>query len=156
MMRHAMKNERRDATEHPTTPWYRAGLRFECTGCSECCKSRGAYSHVYASDREFAAMASSLDLPLAEFEAKFTKVDRDGRREMRFRQGACIFLAQDGKCRVYQARPTQCRTFPFWRENLEKSVWEGEIAAGCEGVGRGKRFTRAEIDEIARQADAEE
>lgn len=45
----------------------------------------------------------------------------------------CIFL-RDGKCQVYGARPKQCRTFPFWPENLEsEKAWE-ETAKRCEGV----------------------
>jgi Fe-S-cluster containining protein len=40
-------------------------------------------------------------------------------------EDACAFL--DGaRCTVYEARPTQCRTFPFWKENLRRrGSWEG-------------------------------
>lgn len=150
-----MKNERKPRDERGGKVWYRDGLRFECTGCSECCKARGAYSHVYADDRELAAMARLLDLRRDEFDRRYTIVDDEGRRELRFERGACVFLAADGKCGVYSARPTQCRTFPFWPENLSKRIWECEIAPGCEGVGRGKTFTRVEIDAIAREASAQ-
>jgi uncharacterized protein len=147
-----MTNEpRNDARK----PWYHRGLRFECTGCSECCKSRGAYSHVYAGDRDAAAMARELGVTLREFEQRYAKFDSEGRREIRFVAGACVFLAKDGKCGVYRARPTQCRTFPFWRENLDAKVWRDEIAPGCEGVGEGKLHSRATIERIAREAEAE-
>jgi Fe-S-cluster containining protein len=148
-----MENESKSNDERRTGPWYRAGLRFECTGCSECCKARGAYSHVYAAEREFTAMARLLKKRRADFDREFTTIDADGRRELRFERGACVFLAADGRCGVYAARPTQCRTFPFWSENLVKRTWELEIAPGCEGVGRGKRYTRGEIEAIAREAD---
>ncbi len=30
--------------------------------------------------------------------------------------GACEFLGADGRCRIYEARPEQCRAFPQdWR-----------------------------------------
>jgi Fe-S-cluster containining protein len=45
----------------------------------------------------------------------------------------CIFL-KDKKCLVYSARPTQCRTFPWWVQNLNsKEAWE-EAAKYCEGI----------------------
>jgi Fe-S-cluster containining protein len=57
----------------------------------------------------------------------------------------CVFL--DGaRCTVYAARPGQCRTFPFWRENMSKRLWEGKLARECPGIGQGKLYTRAEIE----------
>ena len=57
----------------------------------------------------------------------------------------CVFL--DGaRCTVYEARPGQCRTFPFWRENMTAQVWNGPVARECEGIGRGRKWTRIEIE----------
>jgi len=45
----------------------------------------------------------------------------------------CIFL-RDKKCLVYQVRPKQCQTFPWWTENLtNKESWE-ELKSYCEGI----------------------
>lgn len=45
----------------------------------------------------------------------------------------CIFL-KENQCSVYEARPTQCRTFPWWIHFLETPAdWE-EAANRCEGV----------------------
>ncbi|MGE5195925.1 MAG: YkgJ family cysteine cluster protein, partial [Anaerolineae bacterium] len=45
----------------------------------------------------------------------------------------CIFLEKK-ICKVYAARPKQCRTFPFWKDNLRsKETWE-EAASQCEGI----------------------
>ncbi|TMW62738.1 hypothetical protein Poli38472_005356 [Pythium oligandrum] len=45
----------------------------------------------------------------------------------------CIFL--DGKrCSIYEARPTQCRTFPWWPQNIV-SDYDWRLAARqCEGI----------------------
>lgn len=137
----------------PRSPWYRDGLRFTCTACGECCRSHGAYTHVYANDADAAAMARALGLTLAGFERRYALRDEQGQREIRFVRGACVFL-KGGKCSVYAARPVQCRTFPFWPENLAKTVWEREIARDCPGVGKGKLWTRTEVERIAEESEA--
>ena len=40
----------------------------------------------------------------------------------------CVFLSSDGKqCSVYESRPVQCRTFPYWPALLSKARnWERE------------------------------
>ena len=48
----------------------------------------------------------------------------------------CRFF-KDGKCSVYEARPTQCRTFPFWPENMTQDKW-AKIGELCPGIGKGE------------------
>lgn len=75
----------------------------------------------------------------------------DGRRFLvRERQdGRCVFY--DRGCRVYAARPVQCRTYPFWLRNLRsEAAWRRE-AARCPGIGTGRRYRPEEIlDTLAR------
>jgi Fe-S-cluster containining protein len=58
-----------------------------------------------------------------------------------------MFL-KDGCCSVYEARPRQCRSWPFWPENMKKRVWEKEITSYCKGVGKGRLYTEEEIQKI--------
>jgi len=45
----------------------------------------------------------------------------------RTEEGACIFLDPSGKCGIYDARPIQCHTYPFWPSLLEdQDVWMEE------------------------------
>ena len=41
--------------------------------------------------------------------------------------------ARAGKalCKLYQARPTQCRTWPFWQEVVESAETWDQAANGC-------------------------
>lgn len=41
---------------------------------------------------------------------------------------ACVFLAEDGKlCTIYEARPVQCRTYPFWPKVMNyRESWDKE------------------------------
>jgi Fe-S-cluster containining protein len=79
-------------------------------------------------------MAEFLKIPVEEFLKKYTR--RVGTRlslTEHPRNYDCVFL-KGKKCQVYGARPKQCRTFPWWPENLEnKEQWE-QTAARCEGI----------------------
>jgi Fe-S-cluster containining protein len=46
----------------------------------------------------------------------------------------CIFLTSDKKCSIYQARPTQCRTFPFWPHIVASSYDWQRSQRDCEGI----------------------
>ncbi|RMF22094.1 MAG: YkgJ family cysteine cluster protein [Deltaproteobacteria bacterium] len=129
-------------------------LRFECTECGLCCTRRGKYAHVYLEDAEVDALARFLSLSRRAFLRRFTFVDELGWRQLRFPEQACPFLDQaSGRCRVYPARPVQCRTFPFWREMIGPRGWTAEAKSLCEGVGRGRRYSRGEVEALFAQMD---
>lgn len=55
----------------------------------------------------------------------------------------CVFLdrtTMPGKaiCGLYEARPSQCRTWPFWPENLRSPESWDRAARGCPGMNQGK------------------
>jgi Fe-S-cluster containining protein len=57
----------------------------------------------------------------------------------------CVFLNERG-CSVYEGRPRQCRTYPFWMSILESEErWEEEKKS-CPGIGKGRLYTKEEID----------
>ena len=46
----------------------------------------------------------------------------------------CIFLENGKLCSVYDLRPVQCRTFPYWPEVMEsRETWNTEKLE-CEGI----------------------
>jgi len=112
--------------------WYRKGLKFSCTECGKCCT--GAPGYVWINSREMEAMARFLNLSLKEFKQKYVR--RVGSRYSLLESKQtydCVFL-KDNKCQVYGARPTQCRTFPWWPQNISsKAAWEA-TARSCEGI----------------------
>lgn len=124
--------------------WYRDGLQFRCTQCGHCCTTEG---YVWVDRREVERLARHLDLTLEEFGRRFLRTV-DGRWALTDRSdGACVFW--DEGCTVYPARPDQCRTFPFWKENLAtEDAWDS-IGETCEGIGDGRRYPEAEIDRLA-------
>jgi Fe-S-cluster containining protein len=59
----------------------------------------------------------------------------------------CVFLTDDG-CRIYPARPVQCRTFPFWDENVQRRDYWDHAARDCPGMNSGKLYSCEEIDRL--------
>lgn len=116
-------------------PWYKDGLRFKCTECGKCCT--GISGFVWVTEEEIRAIAAVLDVPLDLFKRKYIR-NRDNRYalvEKKSKNGEydCIFL-NDKKCQVYEARPNQCRTFPWWKENLTTEESWKLAAKDCEGI----------------------
>lgn len=130
--------------------WYADGLGFSCTQCGNCCT--GPPGAVWFDEDEGRAMAEVVGLDEREFYRQYAH--RVGRRwslnERRHRADDggtlhdCIFLdrskAGGATCSIYGARPTQCRTWPFWPEMLRSpEAWESSRdATPCPGMGRGQ------------------
>lgn len=125
-------------------PWYRKGLKFACTHCNRCCTVEG---NVWVTRTEARRLAEHLDLSLDQFGRRFLRLV-NGRNALTERSdGACVFWEEG--CTVYEARPNQCRTFPFWEENLaDRDSWQ-EAAEECEGIGEGRLYQLGQISKIA-------
>jgi len=131
-------------------PWYHKGLKFECTQCGACCS--GDPGFVWVNQAEVEAMAHAMQMELEAFRDKFTR--RVGSRTslVEYPDGDCIFLdPQTRGCLVYAARPTQCRTWPFWGSNLKtREDWQ-ETCAVCPGAGTGKLYDITHIESARKQ-----
>lgn len=112
--------------------WFEEGLRFKCTGCGGCCT--GTPGYVYLSQTDLERLAEHFKMSQKEFAETYTQKEGEF-YVLRDRPGSydCTFL-KNNRCSVYEARPTQCRTFPWWAYHLnEKKDWE-EAAKRCEGI----------------------
>jgi hypothetical protein len=112
-------------------------LRFECTGCGACCV--GLPGHVVETGaREREAIRLHLGVSRSWFRRRYLSRIDDGEWGLRLqRNGRCVFLGGDDRCRIYAVRPLQCRTFPWWPELLaSNTTWAAE-ARRCEGMNRG-------------------
>jgi hypothetical protein len=129
-------------TTTTTEPWYADGLRFTCTQCGNCCTGPSGY--VWFNDEELTAMADHLGLSEEAFLRQYSRKlgSRRSLTERKTKHGYdCVFLRRDEKgralCSVYPVRPVQCRTWPFWPENLRSPRNYLEAAKGCPGTKRG-------------------
>ena len=112
--------------------WHSKGLRFECTGCGACCT--GSPGVVWVTEEEIASMAAAQGMPVPDFTSRYVrKVGGRLSLKERSRTYDCVFLSGK-RCEIYDVRPTQCRTYPFWPKILASpETWKAE-AAYCEGI----------------------
>ena len=84
---------------------------FRCSGCGECCRWTGA---VLLEGFDLPRLAAHLGLTEQEFIDRHTRLAPNRRQLALLDQadGSCAFL-KGAQCSVYEARPEQCRTFPF-------------------------------------------
>ena len=129
-------------------PWFHKGLKFECTQCGNCCRTHDEYSFVYLAEGDITALTEHLELDRATFLERHCQ-EEDGWITLRIDEPACPFLNDAGGCSVYEARPKQCRTWPFWVENLKRATWEGPVSDCCPGIGKGELVSADEVKRIA-------
>lgn len=128
--------------------FYKDGLQFECQGSGKCCTSHGEFGYVYLTPVDRKRFAGFLGISTREFTTKYC--DRTyGIWHLKEdpNNPDCMFL-KDKRCSVYEARPTQCRTWPFWPEVMNAKSWKEEVESFCPGVGKGKLWTASEIDQV--------
>ncbi len=139
-----MGTKRRSPTAGEPDPWYAEGLRFECQpDCGACCTNHDDYAYVYLEGDDLERLAAFLRLSPAAFKRRYTRLD-DGHRVLRMDRPDCPFL-DGGRCTVYPVRPVQCRTVPFWGENLATPEAWRRLSGFCPGVGRGRRHSLLRI-----------
>lgn len=127
-------------------PFWKEGIRFECQGTGRCCTSRGAYGFVYLTLADRRRLARHLGVATAQFTRRYCD-KTEGWVHLKAPERDCRFL-EGRSCSVYEARPTQCRTWPFWPENMKARAWAREVVAFCPGVGRGRLYAASEIEAL--------
>lgn len=127
-----------------------SGLRFSCTQCGGCCT--GPTGFVLFTDTEAKAMAKDLGITSDEFYEHYTRDTIVGRslKENKTSYGYdCVFLDRDDRgkalCTIYTTRPEQCRTWPFWKSNLESQDDWVEAAQDCPGMNTGTLYSTKHI-----------
>ena len=134
--------------------WYIAGLHFECQECGGCCSGPGE-GYIWVTKPEIEIIADFLKLTVGRLRQKYLK--RVGLRTTIIEHRTtkdCIFL-QDStgqkRCMIYPVRPSQCRSWPFWSNNLTSANAWNKAAQKCPGINRGRLYSFEEIEKIKRK-----
>ncbi len=136
--------------------WWAEGLKFECQGSGKCCTSHGEFGFVFLTKNDRKLMAKHLGLTTRQFISKYCeKTSGQWHLIERKDNPDCLFL-KSKRCGVYEARPVQCRTWPFWPEVMNPKSWKKEVASFCPGVGKGRLWSSEEIEtQLKIQASSE-
>jgi len=138
-------------------PFYAEGLKFSCTRCSSCCRHESGF--VYLSENDLSRLANEFKLDYTAFVETWCRwiPFTPGTERLSLKEKSnfdCIFW--NNSCGVYNARPLQCRSFPFWGDHVlcSQKAWE---AAGrdCPGINNGELHSREEIEGFIRQTEEE-
>jgi len=105
-----------------------------CESCQgKCCTGESGY--IYVNKTEIENISTLLDMPIKEFvnQYLFKKMYKYSIKEVVYNGSyECVFYDRESNgCTIYDARPTQCKTFPFW--DYYKTRVE-ELKLECEGV----------------------
>jgi Fe-S-cluster containining protein len=124
------------------------GLRFVCQpSCTNCCRETG---YVYLTEEDLKRAAAFVGLSPAAFEAKYVYRTKHLLRLRKPRNSQCHFLREDS-CSIHPAKPTQCRAFPFWPENVKaRSSWR-KTGTYCPGIGEGPLISIGGVMRVANE-----
>ncbi len=105
-----------------------------CATCQgRCCTGESGY--IYVTKREIEAIANLLQMQEEEFrkEYLFQKGYKFSIKEQKYNDSyECVFYDRESNgCKIYMARPNQCKTFPFW-DYFKTRV--DELKQECPGI----------------------
>lgn len=129
--------------------WFESGLTFECQpDCHKCCLREGIVRLAPASGdnepSESETLSRELGTSFAEFARQFISRDNANGVFIEDPSDNGCPLWRNG-CRVYEVRPFQCRSYPFWPEIVKSERRWNEEAEFCPGIGKGRRYSKEEI-----------
>ncbi len=123
--------------------WEQEDISFKCKeDCFKCCLKPGV---VNFDKEDLEDAARYLGIPQSKFKKEFKLKKAEAYWEMEVEEDLpCPFLTPQG-CGIHPAKPKQCRTYPFWKENLaSKNDWQ--LTAGfCPGIDTGPKVPAAAI-----------
>ena len=117
------------------------GLRFECQRCGVCCT--GEPGTIFVNQQEIVKIAHFTKIPQALLISDYLYPYKDSYSIGEHPDGRCLFF-QNG-CAIYPVRPSQCKTYPFWFQNLRSPKNWHRASRECPGIGQGPKFEKEKI-----------
>lgn len=108
---------------------------FECKRCSDCCRhDPGA---VFLTENDVKKISKHLNISTRDLLIEYCRGLELGERTVTSLKEKpnydCIFW--NDSCLIYEARPLQCRTYPFWPFLVESEKRWQEESKRCKGIG---------------------
>jgi Fe-S-cluster containining protein len=104
---------------------------------------------VWVNQDEIVAMAALLgEEDVEAFEEMYVRKIGIRKSLREFPNCDCVFFDTDSRaCSVYDARPRQCRTWPFWNSNVRTLEQWRQTCEICPGSGRGPLYSLEQIEQ---------
>ena len=98
------------ATDVPKPVYRFLRDNHKCIGCGKCCYC----SPIVISGKDIRVMACKLGMNVKEFKKQYTEVYPGSPGLSHFKkEGPCVFLDENNRCKIYDARPDMCRLYPL-------------------------------------------
>ena len=139
--------------------FFAAGLRFSCRRCSSCC--RGAPGYVFLTASDLSRLLQRFSLGFSAFFRDYCVLVDTGignalsLAEKKGKNGSYDCALWENGCSVYEDRPIQCSTYPFWPAILDsRETWLAERKS-CPGIDMGETRDKVYIEGMlsARRAE---
>jgi hypothetical protein len=105
---------------------------FACRQCGECCHGDKG---ILVTPAEAEGLAAFLGLTLEELHSRFL-VDSPLGPQLATGNGACVFLAEDNRCRIHPVKPRICREWPFLPALLKHADEFEAAKEACPGLAQ--------------------
>ena len=115
--------------------FWKNGISFLCTRCSACCRYDQGFVFLY--EQDIAPILKKLNLKYEDFVSKYCRwiSFNDGYEYLSFNEKKnydCTFW--NNGCSIYEVRPLQCKSYPFWPQALKSlDAWLA-LTAGCKAI----------------------
>jgi hypothetical protein len=80
--------------------------KYDCSSCRNCCKEYRANF----TDNEILKAAKLLSMTASEFSDSYLADDIEGKS---MKSKPCLFLCDDGSCRIEECKPACCKGYPY-------------------------------------------
>ena len=122
------------------------GIQFACKKCGLCCT--GESGIIYVDEQEITTIAEFVGLHREVFVERCLYPFQDSYSIRETDDGRCIFF--ENGCAIYPVRPVQCKTFPFWFQNMRSIETWASVCLQCPGIGKGPKYSKeAILDSVA-------
>jgi len=136
--------------------FYASGLKFTCKQCSSCCRYDAGF--VFLSENDLNKLKSKMKMDRDAFIKIYCRwiMDKNGKEILSLKEKSnkdCILW--DSGCLVYNQRPLQCITFPFWDSVVSSQAAWNMAASGCPGINNGDTHSERAINDFIDMRNSE-
>jgi len=129
---------------------YPTNVLFNCSKCGLCCgDTEQKTRRILLLESEANDISAKTHQPKQAFTTDIRNTATYRYEMKKTSQGKCLFLKDDNDCAIYSTRPLICRFYPFELKFLkDKGRYGFEFTLECPEIGKGKKFTKKDFEQL--------